>query len=186
MVAITKYNKKSKSIMLISMVLLIAVISGAMLIGAYSGKSNKNATNEEKAAVAIIVEGFGSKLQIVSLSYSKDIVEKRMQDNYGTLVSQALIKEWISGISDSLNVPGRLTSSPWPDRIEILSTEKLSADEYKVSGKIIEMTSVEKLNGGVAAKRRITLVVRKIENRWIIDDVTFVLMRRPVQWQALA
>ncbi|MHB8280613.1 MAG: hypothetical protein ACYDIA_23660 [Candidatus Humimicrobiaceae bacterium] len=92
-----------------------------------------------------------------------------MQENYGNLVSQALIKEWIN---DPPNAPGRLTSSPWPDRIEILSTEKLSEDTYEVKGEIIEITSVEKMSGGVAAKRPITLALKKIENSWLIDDVT--------------
>ena len=125
--------------------------------------------HNKKEAVVSTVEGFGSKLQTVSLLAPKDIVEKSMQENYGNLVSQALIEEWIS---DPLNALGRRTSSPWPDRIEILSIEKLSEDAYEVKGEIIEITSVEKLSGGVAAKRAITLAVKKIENRWLIDDVT--------------
>jgi beta-lactamase regulating signal transducer with metallopeptidase domain len=171
LVAIMKYNKKSKPIILMSIVLLIAVISGAVLLGACSGKTNQDVINEKEAIVSI-VEGFGSKLQTVSLLDPKNVVEKSMQENYGNLVSQALIEEWISGISDPLSAPGRLTSSPWPDRIEILSIKKLSEDRYEVKGEIIEITSVEKVSGGVAAKRPVTLALKKIKNRWLIDDVT--------------
>jgi hypothetical protein len=181
---VSKINKKSKSIM--SMVVLIAVISGALLLSACSGKTNQDVINEEGAVVSI-VESFGSKLQTVPLLDSKDIVEKSMQENYGNLVSQALIEEWIG---DPLNAPGRRISSPWPDRIEILSTEKLSEDTYEVKGKIIEITSTEKVNGGVAAKRPITLAVKKIENRWLIDDVMLgaydVTLEQPPKQSATA
>ena len=44
LVAIMKYNKKSKSIILMSIVLLIAVISGAVVLGASIGKTNQDVT----------------------------------------------------------------------------------------------------------------------------------------------
>ncbi|MCR4443504.1 MAG: hypothetical protein NUV48_15330 [Peptococcaceae bacterium] len=124
--------------------------------------------DSDKAAVASLVEDFGSRLQKVSLQAPKDIVNKSMQENYGDFVSPALLSEWLREPS---NAPGRVLSSPWPDRIEILSIEKLSESAYEVKGEIIEMTSVEMVNGGVAAKRPITLVVGKVENRWLITAV---------------
>lgn len=124
----------------------------------------------DEAAVASLVENFGRKLQTVSLQAPRDIVNKSIQENYGDFVSPALLAEWLS---DPQNAPGRrVLSSPWPDRIEILSTEKLSEYAYEVKGKIIEMTSVEKASGGVAAKRPITLVVEKTGNRWHINAAT--------------
>jgi hypothetical protein len=153
-------------------ILLVAVcIIATMAFVGVGCKTNQDVINEKEAIVSI-VEGFGSKLQTVSLLDPKKVVEKSMQENYGNLVSQALIEEWISGISDPLSAPGRLTSSPWPDRIEILSIKKLSEDRYEVKGEIIEITSVEKVSGGVAAKRPVTLALKKIKNRWLIDDVT--------------
>jgi len=123
----------------------------------------------DEAAVARLVEDFGSKLQTVSLQGPKDIVSKSMQENYGDFVSPALLAEWLS---NPRNAPGRVLSSPWPDRIEILSLEKLSEYTYEVKGEIIEITSTEKVSGGVAAKRPIILVVKKIGNRWLIDAAT--------------
>lgn len=123
----------------------------------------------DEKAVANLVEDFGKKLQMVSLLAPKDIVEKSMRENYGDFVSQALLEEWIS---NPLNAPGRLTSSPWPDRIEIQDIKKSSENSYEAKGEIIEITSLEKEKGGVAAKRPITLTVKKTDNRWLIDDVT--------------
>jgi hypothetical protein len=166
-----------KKILLVALILLLCV----SLFGCASGV-NRNQLNEEgqdkgdtqqtdksdAEAVSSLVEGFGSKLQAVSLLAPKDILEKSMRENYGEFVSETLIAKWIS---DPLSATGRLTSSPWPDRIEILSLGKLSEDTYKVKGKIIEITSTEKESGGIAAKRPITLVVKKINNNWLIDDV---------------
>ena len=120
-------------------------------------------------AVASVVENFGKQLQMVSLLAPTDILAASMQEYYSEYVSQALINEWIQ---DPLNAPGRLTSSPWPDRIEIDSIEKISETAYEVKGNIIEITSVEQESGGVAAKRPITLTVKLIDNCWLIDAVT--------------
>lgn len=124
--------------------------------------------DSDKAAVASLVEDLGSRLQKVSLQAPRDIVSKSMQEIYGDLVSPSLLAEWVN---DPLNAPGRVLSSPWPDRIEILCIDKLSESAYEVKGQIIEMTSVEIVNGGVAAKRPIALVVGKVENRWLITAV---------------
>ncbi|MGE4283456.1 MAG: stalk domain-containing protein [Clostridia bacterium] len=122
----------------------------------------------DKKAVRNIVESFGLKLQMVSLQAPKDILQKSMQENYSDFVSQTLLDKWIS---DPTNAPGRLTSSPWPDRIEIAMIEKTSENEYKVNGEIIEITSTEKESGGVAAKKLSILIVKKINDSWLIDDV---------------
>ncbi|MHB1395014.1 MAG: hypothetical protein ACYCYE_18550 [Clostridia bacterium] len=167
-----------KKTLLLAFVLLLSVslfgctvrVNGAQMNeeGQQKGEPQQTGEFDEKAA-ASLVEGFGSKLQAVSLLAPKDILEKSMRENYGEFVSQALLAEWIS---NPINAPGRLTSSPWPDRIEVLTIEKLSEYVYEVKGEIIEITSTEKENGGIAAKRPITLIVKKINNNWLIDDVT--------------
>ncbi|HYF83618.1 MAG TPA: hypothetical protein VEB00_11400 [Clostridia bacterium] len=167
-----------KKILLIALVLLLSVslfgctsrVNGAQPKEEGQNKAEPQQTDKsDEEAAASLVEGFGSKLQLVSLLAPKDIVEKSMKENYGNFVSEALIAKWIS---DPLNAPGRLTSSPWPDRIEVLSIVKLSEDTYEVKGKIIEVTSTEKESGGIAAKRPITLMIKKFNNNWLIDDVT--------------
>jgi hypothetical protein len=129
----------------------------------------KNDDSADESAVTKLVEEFGKKLQMVSLQAPKDVLEKSMKENYGDYVSQQLISKWIS---DPLNAPGRLTSSPWPDRIEIQNVRKVSEDTYEVKGSIIEITSEEKTEGGAALKRPVTITVKKLDNRFLIDDVS--------------
>ncbi len=134
------------------------------------GKVEPQQTDEiDQKAVEDLVKNFGKKLQMVSLQAPKDVLKTSMQENYGHLVPRELLSKWIS---DPLKAPGRLTSSPWPDRIEILSTRKLAENKYEVKGEIIEITSVEKESGGAAAKRPITIMVEKINDNWLITDVT--------------
>lgn len=62
-----------------------------------------------------VVEDFGSKLQRVPLMAPEDEVAKSIKENYSDLVSPA--EKWIN---NPQNAPGRVVSSLWPDRIEIL------------------------------------------------------------------
>lgn len=123
----------------------------------------------DKKTVSDVVMNFGKKLQSFSLMAPAEIVSKSIKDTYSGLVSPELIAKWQS---DPLNAPGRLVSSPWPDRIEIQSVVKTSDNTYQVKGKIIEITSEEVKNGGSAAEREITLTVKKIGGRWLIDAAT--------------
>lgn len=124
--------------------------------------------NEQRAVVGL-VEDFGKKLQMVSLLAPAGAVRKSMEENYGGLVSPKTIEEWAE---DPENAPGRLVSSPWPDRIEIFNVTKVSTQAFKVEGEIVEVTSTEKQNGGAAARRPITLEVTRAGKGWLITSVT--------------
>jgi len=161
-----------KKLLLFALILLLsALIIGCTVLGNQS-QQNEEETQQideaDKKAVANIVESFGKKLQEVSLLAPKEVLEKSMKESYGDFVTSELIEKWIR---DPMNAPGRLTSSPWPDRIEILAIDKLTEDRYEVKGEVIEVTSTEKTEDRIAAKRPITLAVRKIDGRWLIDDV---------------
>lgn len=121
------------------------------------------------------VISFGSKLKNVPLLASKDILRKTMKENYGSFVIDLLIEKWVN---DPQNAPGRLTSSPWPDRIEIQSAIKLSKDTYEVKGEIIEITSMEKISGGISAKRSIALFLKKLNGNWMIYDAAIGTYRK--------
>jgi len=121
-----------------------------------------------KKAVVSLVESFGKKLQMVSLAAPIDLIRESMKEHYSEFVTPALLEAWLK---DPQTAPGRLGSSPWPDRIEVQQVEKQSDDAYQVKGEIIEITSVELQHGGAAAKRPITLTVRKTGERWLIDAV---------------
>lgn len=124
---------------------------------------------KQQQAVANVVEEFGKRLKRVSLLDAADAVKESMEENYRGLVSPELIEAWSK---EPLKAPGRLTSSPWPDRIEISSITKVSAQAFKVEGKIIEITSAEVNRGRAAARRPITLDIEKVGDRWLITAVT--------------
>jgi len=166
-----------KKILLLAFVLLLSISlfgctsSGneAQLKNQGQKKVEQQQTDEvDKKAVENLIENFGNKLQTVSLQAPQDDLEKSMKENYSALVTPTLLTKWMG---KPLDAPGRLTSSPWPDHIVILTIKKLSEYEYEVKGEIIEITSVEQVSGGVAAKRPITLMVKKIDNKWLIDNV---------------
>ena len=123
-----------------------------------------NATDEE-AAVRDLVGNFGKRLQDVSL-LSPDAVQE-MQKQYAEFVSPALLETWTSDVSSA---PGRTVSSPWPDRIEITTLAKEGSDKYVITGFVIEVTSVEVVNGGVAAKIPVRIAVQKSQERWLITE----------------
>jgi hypothetical protein len=114
---------------------------------------------------AQIVEAFGKKLQAVSL-LSPNVAEE-MTREYAEYVSPDLLRQWIS---DPALAPGRMVSSPWPDRIEVLSVSKISEGQYSVTGEIIEVTSSELASGGAANKIPVQVVVRWIDGRWWITE----------------
>lgn len=120
--------------------------------------------NQAEKVVRELVETFGSRLQNVSLLGPEGDLEKSMQENYGELVTPKLVEKWLD---DPLNAPGRLTSSPWPDRIEINTLQEKSKFVYAVTGEIIDITSGEKL----ANRIPIELLVEKIGGKWLISEV---------------
>ena len=154
-----------KAILLVLILLLCTALFGCVN-GA--NEAPLNALLDNEAAVISLVKDFGERLEKVALLAPADIVKKSLQENYGDLVTPLLLAKWIS---DPQNAPGRNVSSPWPDRIEILGVEKLSEKAYRIKGEIIEITSVEKESGGVAAKRPVTIETEKIEKRWLISAV---------------
>jgi hypothetical protein len=126
---------------------------------------SRSASSPADTDVARIVEDFGNKLQAVSL-LSPNVAEE-MTREYSEYVSPDLLKQWIS---DPALAPGRMVSSPWPDRIEVLSLSKISEGQYSVTGEIIEVTSSELASGGAANKIPVQMVVRWIDGRWWITE----------------
>ena len=67
-----------------------------------------------------------------------------------------------------------MVSSPWPDRIVISTLKKEGSDKVVITGFVVEVTSMEVVNGGAAAKIPVTIVLQKIQARWVITDYTQV------------
>ncbi|HOQ09731.1 MAG TPA: copper amine oxidase N-terminal domain-containing protein, partial [Syntrophomonadaceae bacterium] len=75
-----------------------------------------NTPDNEQAVVSKLVADFGQRLKNVSLLAPDDVVTKSIKENYAEYVSPELLAQWQK---DPANAPGRLTSSPWPERIDI-------------------------------------------------------------------
>jgi hypothetical protein len=123
----------------------------------------------DKAAIRKLVRDFGGTLQLVSLSAPAEVVRESIQEHYSDYIVPALLSQWQA---DPKLAPGRLASSPWPDRIEVLSIKKLSGDRYVVQGNIVEITNADKVGEGEGLRRSIALTVRKTGEGWLIDGVT--------------
>lgn len=150
------------------MILFVMIFSISLTGCSEKGAQDKNSDEEDNMAVAALVESFGNKLQQVSLLAPPEDLKKNMEENYGGYLTSELLTEFLN---DPDNAPGKLTSSPWPDRIEITSTEKTSEGLYEVTGTIIEVTSTEQGTENAAAKRPITLEVKKVDGEWLISSV---------------
>lgn len=167
---------KKKIALAISLVLSVSLI-GCNIAYKNTELIDKNQVQEDihkedeidKEKIISLIKDFGSKLQMVSLLSPKDALEESMNENYGKFVTQELIDKWLN---DPESGPGRLVSSPWPDRIEIQSIDKLSEDKYEVKGEIIEITSMNKEDEKFAVSRLVSLIVKKIDNKWLIQDLT--------------
>lgn len=119
----------------------------------------------EEVEIRDLVENFGKRLQSVSL-LSSDAAQE-IQKQYSEFVSPTLLEIWMSDVS---RAPGRTVSSPWPDRIEITALAKEGSDWYAMTGYVAEVTSMEIINGGAAAKIPVRVVVQKSQGHWLITE----------------
>src|SRR5574341_746655 len=119
----------------------------------------------EEAEIRDLVENFGKRLQAVPL-LSSDAAQE-IQKQYSEFVSPALLDIWMNDVSKA---PGRIVSSPWPDRIEITTLAKEGSDRCVITGFVVEVTSMEVVNGGAAAKIPVRVVVQKGQGRWLITE----------------
>lgn len=158
-----------KKFLIVFMLALMTVVS----IGCNTSKPNQNPAppNEEKDRQDIIVsiEDFGHKLQLVSLQAPPENIRQSIQDHYSGLITPVLLAQWQADPTKAL---GRTVSSPWPDRIEVLGLDKASSDSYAVKAQIILITSLEKVNGGIAARQPVDLVISRVGTQWLIDKVS--------------
>jgi hypothetical protein len=149
--------------MILPMTLLATV---SLMAGTVLPPTQTAATNAgEEAEIRNLVEHFGKRLGAVSLQSPNAAQE--MQRQYFEFVSPALLETWMNDVA---RAPGRVVSSPWPDRIEIANLTKEDPERYVISGVVVEVTSVEVVGGGAAAKVPVRVVVQKDQGRWLITE----------------
>jgi hypothetical protein len=109
--------------------------------------------------VRAVVEDFGSRLQNVSL-LAPDAADQ-IAAQYGDLVTPELLAAWQA---DPSQAPGRLTSSPWPDHLDIRIVRPVSETEYTVEAVLVEMTST-----GESGRANVRLIVIGEGDAWLIS-----------------
>jgi hypothetical protein len=113
-----------------------------------------------------VVEAFGKRLQSVSL-LSPDVGQEIVRE-YSEFISPGLLEKWIS---DPNRAPGRMVSSPWPERIEVISISEISEDIYSVRGEIVEVTSSELISGGAKNTVPVQIRVESFDSCWLITEM---------------
>lgn len=103
------------------------------------------------------VEEFGTKLQSVSL-LAPDATST-MASLYGSFVTPQLLEMWQASPKDA---PGRVTSSPYPDHIEIAKISRQGSG-YIVNGTVVYMTS-----DGEAGRAPVVIQVIPHDGEWLI------------------
>lgn len=113
---------------------------------------------EHEGDVRTTIAQFGNQLNSVSLlapSAPEDIAR-----TYGPFVAPELLASWVANPESA---PGRRTSSPWPDHIEVDSVTKSEAGVYDVAGRIILKTSTED-----AGSIPVSLTVSDVDGSFLI------------------
>ncbi|MFA7310185.1 MAG: hypothetical protein WC050_04765 [Candidatus Paceibacterota bacterium] len=147
------------------LIALVPLIIIAAVLLRLSSRPDSASSQPIDPQVALTVAQFGKQLQKVPLLGSPETTRVTMESSYGPYVTTELLSVWEA---NPQNAPGRLTSSPWPDRIEILSVDPQADDSYVVHGMVIEVTSNEIEHGGIAAMYPITLRLARHDAKWLI------------------
>jgi len=148
-------------------IVLLLVIS----VGVYSlfKPSTTSPPNEADInAIYQVVGEFGARLKDVGLSAPKQDIITAVDFNLKRLITDRLYQELVQ---DTSRIPGRYVSSPWPERIQIDSVQRLDSGSYTVNGNQIMMDSDALAHGGNAGRTLITLTLKKVNGTWLIDDV---------------
>jgi hypothetical protein len=115
------------------------------------------AAGADEQAVRAVVEQFGLRLRNVSILGPAHVLESSIRREYAPYVTPELLDSWLA---EPTTAPGRLTSSPWPERIEIASVTPRSSDRYDVDGEIVESAS--------AGRTPVRIDVSRSEGGWRI------------------
>lgn len=108
-----------------------------------------------------IVEAFGERLQNVPLLAPEDDTRRAIRREYESLVTAELLQSWLAAPDEA---PGRLTSSPWPARIEVADLRVRGGDRT-IFGEIVEQTST----GETTRRIPVAIELQRTDNGWRIS-----------------
>lgn len=126
---------KTKTLAAIAVLGAAILILGLIALFVTPAPSTSTSNAEDTAVRAFVVE-FGSKFKNVALLAND--ASAQIATQYGPYVSPELIKKWQDKAEPA---PGRQTSSPSPDRIEVVSVTQKETNTFAVEGNVIEITN---------------------------------------------
>lgn len=121
----------------------------------------------EEQEVTDLVVDFGKNLKNVSLSAEQSVLVEAIEKEYKKYVTFELLASWLTSPSTA---PGRPTSSPWPERIEVDSTDRVDLTTFTVHAKVVWLTSVAVSDEESAFVQPVEIAVRKIDKKWLIGS----------------
>jgi hypothetical protein len=161
-------RKSNTSLIIVIVIIIAAAIVGGVLYSKRSDAPGKPSTsNNAEYAVAAITNAFGANLKMVSLVAPAADVAAAMDSYYKPFVTPALLATWKS---DPSIAPGKKTSSPYPDKIEIASVSKLTDKTYRVVGNVMEVTN-STTGTKPASNYPMILSFENIDGVWLITNV---------------
>src|SRR5438105_2826431 len=123
-----------KTLLLIIVLVALILLCGFLLYGAKQmmPKATPPPASPDEAAVRSLVTEFGDHLKNVSLAADPQILRDSIRTEYAPYVTPELLQKWQN---NSETAPGRRTSSPWPERIDITSATE-NGVQYVIKGTI--------------------------------------------------
>lgn len=128
--------------------------------------SGSVSSDANDSAIRMRIEQFGSLMRNISL-LSPDAAAQ-IQAQYAMYAAPELVGQWVA---NPLEAPGRKTSSPWPDHINIVSVVPKASgaafQSYQVEANVIEVASAQ---GGTAPAGvyPVSIGVAKRDGQWMI------------------
>lgn len=157
-------HMKNKAILFVSILVLLA--AAVVVFRSYQRSYQEKVTASETEQVKSLVTEFGTHLKNVPLTAQKELLVPVIKKEYAPFVSQTLLERFEE---DPAHAPGRQTSSPWPDRLEVQEVQQ-RGNYYEVVAQVVNMTSVEVKKGGDAGRDTVYLTVAFIDGTWKIAD----------------
>jgi beta-lactamase regulating signal transducer with metallopeptidase domain len=127
---------KRKGIIALCVVIIAVLVVGSIVT--YGSNQPKPITAEEKTEITTLLNNFADTFTKVVLIDPEDQVISEIKQYYSPYLTDNLLAKWEFDPSEAL---GRVTSSPWPDQIEIISMDKLDGQTVKVKGYILWVSS---------------------------------------------
>ncbi len=148
--------------------ILMIAASFALMAASFPSplRAQGQASNPAEAqAVRTVVLEFGKRLRSVAVLAPKAVATAAMDQAYADFVAQDLLATWKSNPETA---PGKRTSSPSPERIDIASVKPAGREAYAVSGKVILLTDQERRSGGIFQANPVEITVARQRDKWVI------------------